>query len=112
MEMKLNDFVERCQLQVLTCPDQLEREVTGCYIGDLLSWAMGKVQSGDAWLTVMGNVNAVAVSVLADAACIILVDKASLDEEARLKAEQQEVVILSSEQGAYPLAIEISEMLR
>lgn len=110
--MKIKELAERCGLEVLTCPALLEQEITGCYIGDLLSWAMGKVRSGDVWLTVMGNVNAVAVSVLADAACIVLVDNASLDQEAKAKAEQQEVVILSGKQGAYDLAIQISEMLR
>ncbi len=99
-------------MEVLTCPRLLETEITGCYIGDLLSWAMSRVQQGDVWLTVMGNVNAVAVSVLADAACIVLVDGATLEHDAAEKAEQQEVVILSGRQGAYPLAIHISELLR
>lgn len=110
--MKIKDLVKQCELQVLTCPDNLEQKITGCYIGDLLSWAMGKVQSGDVWLTVMGNVNAVAVSVLADAACVVLVDGATLDQDAQAKAEQQEVVILSGKQGAYDLAIQVSEMLQ
>lgn len=110
--MTLKDLAQRCELQVLTCPDLLDKEFHGCYIGDLLSWAMGKVQSDDVWLTVMGNVNAVAVSVLTDAACIVLVDNASLDQEAAEKAAQQEVVILSGKQGAYDLAIQISEMLQ
>ena len=46
---------------VLTEGD-LSREITGCYCGDLLSWVMSKAQDGDCWLTVMGNINAVAVS--------------------------------------------------
>ena len=109
--MNIRDFAEQCDLQVLTCPDHLDREITGCYIGDLLSWAMGKVQADNAWLTVMGNVNAIAVSVLADAACIVLVDGATLDAEAKEKAEQQEVVVLSGKQGAYDLAVRLSELL-
>ena len=66
----------------------------------------------NAWLTVMGNVNAVAVAVLADAACIVLVDNATLDPEAEKKAIEQEVVILSTKENAYDLAIRISEMLQ
>ena len=42
-----------------------DRQVTGGYCGDLLSWVMGRAREGDAWMTVMGNVNAVAVAVLA-----------------------------------------------
>ena len=42
-----------------------EREIEGIFTGDLLSWAMGRAKEGDAWFTVMGNVNAVAVASLA-----------------------------------------------
>lgn len=38
-------------------------------------------------MTVMGNVNAVAVAVLADTACIILTEDSPLDPEAKAKAE-------------------------
>ena len=41
------------------------REIAGIFTGDLLSWAMGRAKEGDAWFTVMGNVNAVAVAALA-----------------------------------------------
>lgn len=44
------------------------REIAGIFTGDLLSWAMGRAKEGDAWFTVMGNVNAVAVAALADCA--------------------------------------------
>ena len=111
-KMTIQDLVQRCELQVLTGSALLDRTVRGCYIGDLLSWAMGKVRVDNAWLTVMGNVNAVAVAVLADAACIVLVDNATLDPEAEKKAIEQEVVILSTKENAYDLAIRISEMLQ
>ena len=47
---------------------------------------MSRVQAGDVWLTVMGNINAIAVAALSDAACIILTDAAALDEEAKEKS--------------------------
>ena len=31
-----------------------DRQVTGGYCGDLLSWVMGRAKAGDAWMTVMG----------------------------------------------------------
>lgn len=36
---------------------ETDREITGVYIGDLLSWVMGRAQSGDAWITIMSNAN-------------------------------------------------------
>ncbi len=89
----------------------LTREVTGCYCGDLLSWVMSKAQEGDCWLTVMGNINAVAVAVLTDCACIVLTEQAALDDEARARAEQQGVTILTTEQNAYQAAAALSKVL-
>ena len=69
--------------------EEIDKEITGCYIGDLLSWAMSRIKTGDVWLTVMGNVNAIAVAVLSDAACIILTDAAALDEEAKEEEKKE-----------------------
>lgn len=108
--MKVNQLAEKLQLKILTQGD-MDCEVTGCYSGDLLSWVMSKAQSGDVWLTVMGNINAVAVAVLTDCACIVLTENAPLDEQARQKAELQGVTFLSSSKNAYELSCEISKLI-
>ena len=95
---------------VLTEGD-LSREINGCYCGDLLSWVMSKAQDGDCWLTVMGNINAVAVAVLTDCACIVLTENAALDDEAKARAEQQDVTILTTGLNAYQAAIALSKRL-
>ncbi len=108
--MTVKDLTEKLGLSVLVAGDT-EREVTGGYCGDLLSWVMGRAQSGDCWITVMGNINAVAVAVLADCACIVLSESATLDEDARRRAEMQDVTILSSEKNTYALALELGKLL-
>ena len=85
--------------------------VTGGYCGDLLSWVMGRAHSGDAWITVMGNVNAIAVAVLADATCIILAENSPLDDDARVRAQSQGVTVLRSPKPAYTLAVELHQAL-
>jgi hypothetical protein len=97
-------------LKVLTAYDE-DKDITGCYCGDLLSWVMSKAKEGDVWLTVMGNINAVAVAVLTECACIVLTENASLDDQAKLKAEMQGVCCLQSEKNAYELAVEISKLI-
>ncbi len=108
--MKVKHLTEKLALEVLTEGD-LERDIEGCYSGDLLSWVMSKAKDGDIWLTVMGNINAVAVAVLCDCACIVLTDKAALDNEAKAKAQLQGVTILRSEKTAYELSVEISRLI-
>ena len=108
--MDIKELKEKLNL-TLICGDDLEREVTGCYCGDLLSWVMSRAQEGDAWLTVMGNVNSIGVAVLADVACIILTENAALDEEALKRAEQNGVIILTTEKNSYWVAAEISRLI-
>ena len=88
--MTVGDIKERLELKALCeSEESLSREVTGGYCGDLLSWVMSRAAAGDAWMTVMGNVNAIGVAALADIACIILTESAPLDEDARIRAEQK-----------------------
>jgi hypothetical protein len=108
--MTVNNLVEKLNLKVLVSGD-MDREITGGYCGDLLSWVMGRAQSGDCWFTVMGNINAVAVSVLADCACIVLCENSTLDDDAKMRAEMQGVAILSSEENSYTLANKLGEIL-
>lgn len=108
--MTVREFAEKIGLQTAVEAD-LDREITGGYCGDLLSWVMSRAQSGNCWFTVMGNVNAVAVSVLTDCACIVLCENAPLDEEARKKAAQQDVNILLSAENAFTLAGALSKLL-
>ncbi len=88
-----------------------EREIDGCYCGDLLSWVMSRAEPGNIWLTVMGNVNSIGVAVLAEISCIILTENAALDEDAKARAQQQEVVILTTDKNSYTLAAEISKVI-
>ena len=91
--MQIEEMAEALGWKLLTENTDTTREVKGCYCGDLLSWVMGRAKADDAWLTVMGNVNAIAVASLADTAGIILVEDAALDADAKARAEQQEIAV-------------------
>ncbi len=108
--MTVRDLITEFSLETLVEGD-LDRAVTGGYAGDLLSWVMGRAKAGDAWLSVMGNVNAVAVCVLADVACLILCENAALDDTARTRAELESVTILRSNSTAFALAGALSALL-
>ena len=56
--------------------DAAEKEITGVYCCDLLSIAMTKVPARAAWVTVMSNLNTLAVASLTEAACVILAEGA------------------------------------
>ncbi len=88
-----------------------EREILGGYAGDLLSWVMGRAKEGDAWVTIMSNVNIVAVCTLADPACIVLAEGVRPDSETLVRAKQQGVNILSTELDAFSACSRIASLL-
>lgn len=110
--MTVKDFIKELDLKVLTDTGDLDREIDDCYIGDLLSWVMGRAPENSAWLTVMGNINSIAVATLADVSCIVLTENASLDKEAKEKALAHEVTILSTEENSYKVACKLYELLK
>ena len=108
--MTVKELAEKLELKALV-EDDFDREVEDCYVGDLLSWVMGRAPADSAWLTVMGNINSIAVATLADVSCIILVENAALDADAKAKAEMHGVNILITDQNSYHLAVEISKLI-
>jgi predicted transcriptional regulator len=109
--MTVAQIAQKLNLKILTGTDSLEKQVSGCYLGDLLSWVMGRAKSGDAWITIMGNVNSIAVAVLADTACIILAENATLDKHAEQKAIENDIVVLVTQKSAFQLACALGKIL-
>lgn len=108
--MNVKEIAQKLCLTFYACEELSEKTAKGCYIGDLLSLAMSKVQMDYVWITIQTNVNIVAVASLADAGCIILADGCVPDEKTVERAKEQEIIILGSEMSAYQLAVRLSEM--
>ena len=110
--MTVQNLIDDFSLEVL-CGGECaaQKEVTGGYCGDLLSWVMSKAEEGDCWLTVMGNVNSIGVAVMTDVACILLTENSAFDDDAKLRAEQNGVIVLRSRENAFDLAVKIAEKL-
>ena len=108
--MTVRQLAEALQLKTVACP-QPDRRINGCYIGDLLSWVMGRAEADQAWITIMSNVNIVAVSTLADPACIILSEGVEPDPEAKARAEIEGVNILSTDLDTFNACVKIAELI-
>ena len=88
-----------------------DREIEGCYMGDLLSWVMGRAQADNAWITIMSNLNVVAVASLADTACVILTEGVELPDDVRAAAEMRDVNVLSTDLPSYDAAVLLSTLI-
>lgn len=108
--MKTSELEKLLKAKRLTELSEEEREITGCYIGDLLSWVMGRAQTGDVWITIMTNINIVGVAVLADVACIVIPEGTPVEPETLAKANAEGVTIFSCEQSAFACAKQLASL--
>ncbi len=109
--MTVKAFADALKLKVLSLPDP-DREIDGVYIGDLLSWVMGRAESGNLWITIMSNVNVAAVASLADISAVILAEGVTPDQGVTEVARGKQINILSSDRSAYEIAVSASEVLK
>ena len=110
--MTVLELAKQLNLEMVTEGEAAEREIHGVYCCDLLSIAMGRAPAGCAWVTVMGNMNTLAVATLADAACIIMAEGALLDEVAMQKAKQQGITVLATEEPIFEAALTVYRALQ
>ena len=108
--MTVKELSQKLNCKVICMPDE-DREVSGGYAGDLLSWVMGRARSGDAWVTIMSNVNIVAVATLADPACIILSEGVEADSDTVARARSMGVNVLGSGKNTFELCAEIAKLI-
>ena len=110
--MKISEMADKFGWKLLAGEDGADREINGVYVGDLLSWVMGRCQEDNLWFTVMGNINAVAVAALTDACGIVLTESAALDEDAKKRADMQGIAIYWTEDNTYTACTKAYEELK
>ena len=94
------------------CLPDADRNVTGVYVGDLLSWVMGRAEAGNAWITIMSNVNVIAVASLSDVSCVILAEGVLPDVTLIDLATNKGINLVTSAMSIYETAVKISEILK
>ncbi len=104
--MTVKELTELHGFTALSLPSP-DREIRGAYVGDLLSWVMGRAKDDDAWITIMSNINILAVATLSDVACIILSESTTLDEEMKATALEKGINVLSSALTSYEVAVKL-----
>lgn len=102
--MTVAELCSQCGFETVCMPDG-NRQVSGVYIGDLLSWVMGRAGVDNAWITIMSNINVVAVASLSDVSCVILAEDVNLDNEIINTASEKGINILKSKFPTYETAL-------
>ena len=100
--MTAKEFAKKHNMELLAGDG--EKDIKSVYCCDLLSIVMGRAPEDCGWATVMGNVNAVAVAVLAGVSCILLAEGMPLDAEALKRAQEQNVSVIGTSLPVYEAA--------
>ena len=100
--MQLEKIVQQLKLSVLThAGDLSEIQVGNGYCSDLLSCVMTGAQTDDLWITLMAHSNIVAVAALLDLSAIIITENAQPDEATIQKANDNGVILLSTQSSNF-----------
>lgn len=98
----LQTILDNIELKVLTSPvDYSEIRIHSGYASDLLSCVMTGAQAKGIWVTLIANINIVAVASLLQLPAIIITENAQPDAATIDRANQEGIVLLSTAVGSY-----------
>ncbi|EGD49200.1 DRTGG domain protein [Ruminiclostridium papyrosolvens DSM 2782] len=100
--MTLEKLLQKIDGKVIT-ENTKEITIDNIYICDLLSWVMSHAKKGDAWITVLTNVNVPAVALLAEVACVIIPEDIPVEELTLRKAKENGIIIIGTQYSAFDI---------
>ena len=100
--MKLDQIIQLLDLKVLTEQTDFSKitPISG-YVSDMLSCVMTGAKHQSIWITLQAHNNIVAVASLLDLAAIIITENAMPDTETIKKANQMEIILLSTTHNSF-----------
>ncbi len=99
--MKINELLDETKWELLVNNVDLNKEVHGCFSGDLLSWVMANGETDQAWVTVQGHLNVIAVAVLCEFSCVIVAHGAVVEQDVIDKAQSENLILIRSSLSSY-----------
>ena len=84
--------------------DGMDGEICGGFMCDIMSRAMAEGFSGMAWITHRADMNALAIAVMKNAACVIFPAGIVPEEDVIRQAEKENMPLLTSEKKAFEIA--------
>lgn len=104
MNITVEQTIKQFGFKLVAGETETERQITGVYICDLLSWVMGNAQENSAWVTIQGHINIVAVALLTGVSCIIVAEDGEISDSTIEKANAENIPILTTNLTAYEIA--------
>ncbi len=106
--MFIDELIKEIDGNVLTGAGIVENiKIENVYICDLLSWVMSHAQKGDAWITVLTNVNVPAVALMTEVSCVIIPEDISVEELTLRKANENGIIIIGTKYNSFEISSKI-----
>ena len=102
--MKLNLIVEKFGLKVVCNANNLDVEVNGGYVSDLLSDVLANSNENDLWITLQIHPNIVAIASMKGLSGIVIINGREPEQETVNKAEENNIPIMVSQMTAFELS--------
>lgn len=87
------------------------REIKGGYCGDLLSWVMGRAEEDNVFVTIMVNVNVIAVASLINVSCVVICENAELPDELISAALTKEINLIRTKLPSFEACAYLSRII-
>lgn len=107
----INEIIIKCDLTAVVECD-FSRNICGVYCGDLLSWVMSHAKSDFCLVTIMSNINVLAVASLLDLSCVILAESVKADDEFIKIAKEKNINVLSSNDTSFEICAKLYEAMK
>lgn len=86
-------------------------DITGIYCCDLLSMALGKLKENQIFITVISNINTLAVAYQKKASCIVISENIPQDNEFISIAEKYGITVFRTKLSTFEAALKLNEIL-
>lgn len=107
--MRVIEILDKIEGKILTAKNK-DAYFEGVYAGDLLSHVMAHAKENNLFLTIMSNLNTIAVASLLDMPVIVLAENVKPTEEMINKADDENIIIISSKYNVVDIIRKIYEI--
>lgn len=98
--MKVTELIQITDGKLLTNDETKDNTFDGVYVGDLLSNVMANIKEDNLLVTIMCNMNTIAVASLRDVPVIVFCENKHATEEMIIKANELEIALIETSIGA------------
>ena len=101
--MQVKEFAQKTGFKIWASEKALEKEISGVFVGDLLSWVIGNSEANQIWITVQSHLNSVAVSALKEISVLVIAQDAKIEQEVIDRAIEEDIGLCASRLSDYEI---------